>query len=66
MFPGWHRYLTFFFNFPFSSCVTDNILLISRAFKNQFIIPEWQSFTEHIQEMYEECKSNTSGTVSQL
>ncbi|XP_053380706.1 glutaminase kidney isoform, mitochondrial-like isoform X1 [Mercenaria mercenaria] len=46
----------------FKECVTDNIVLISRALKNQFIIPEWTSFTQHIKEMYEDCKTNTSGT----
>ncbi|WAR31040.1 GLSK-like protein [Mya arenaria] len=36
----------------FKECVTDNITLISKALKNQFIIPEWTPFCENIREMF--------------
>ena len=48
----------------FFSCVTDNIVLISKALKNQFIIPEWPTFSTHIKGIYDECKLINDGTVS--
>lgn len=45
------------------SIVSPNISLISRAFRHQFIIPEFQEFTKTIEEIYWKCKSNTNGNV---
>lgn len=46
------------------SCVTDNIVVISKALTSQFVIPEFKKFTDIIDEIYESCKDNTTGTVS--
>lgn len=48
----------------FRSIVSPNISLISRAFRHQFIIPEFQNFTKTIEEIYWKCKNNTDGKVS--
>ncbi|KAL4218662.1 hypothetical protein ACF0H5_021251 [Mactra antiquata] len=45
----------------FKECVTDNIVLIARALKNQFIIPEWRPFMDHIREIYDDCKQINDG-----
>ena len=45
-------------------CVSDNIVVISKIFKNEMVIPEFEEFTEHIREIYESCKSNDRGAVS--
>jgi glutaminase len=46
------------------SVVSSNVVLISRAFRHQFIIPDFQGFTKHIEDFYWKCKSNTEGKVS--
>lgn len=48
----------------FRSVVSSNVVLISRAFRHQFIIPDFQGFTKHIEEFYWKCKSNTEGKVA--
>ncbi|XP_034943764.1 glutaminase liver isoform, mitochondrial [Chelonus insularis] len=48
----------------FRRIVTPNIVLISRAFRHQFIIPDWADFTKHIEDFYWKCKSNTEGKVA--
>ncbi|XP_035737918.1 glutaminase kidney isoform, mitochondrial-like isoform X8 [Vespa mandarinia] len=48
----------------FRRIVNPNIVLISRAFRHQFIIPDWQGFTKHIEDFYWKCKSNTEGKVA--
>ncbi|XP_066258951.1 glutaminase kidney isoform, mitochondrial isoform X2 [Euwallacea similis] len=48
----------------FKSIVTPNIGLISRAFRRQFIIPEFQDFCKDIEEIYWKCKDNTNGKVA--
>lgn len=52
--------------FRYCRCVTDNIVLISKALKNQFIIPEWLTFSTHIKEMFDECTLNKEGKVGQF
>lgn len=44
--------------------VTPNIVLIARAFRHQFVIPDFQSFTKDIEEIYWKCKSNMDGKVA--
>lgn len=39
-------------------------MLISRAFRHQFIIPDWSGFTKHIEDFYWKCKSNSEGKVA--
>ncbi|XP_046384446.1 glutaminase liver isoform, mitochondrial-like [Ischnura elegans] len=48
----------------FKNVVSHNIVLISRAFRHQFIIPDFQGFTRHIEDIYWRCKSNTEGKVA--
>lgn len=48
----------------FRSVISANIVLISRAFRHQFIIPDFQGFSKHIEDFYWKCKSNTEGKVA--
>ncbi|XP_071440988.1 glutaminase liver isoform, mitochondrial-like [Hetaerina americana] len=48
----------------FKNLVSANIVLISRAFRHQFIIPDFQGFTRDIEDIYWRCKSNTEGKVA--
>ncbi|XP_021929474.1 glutaminase kidney isoform, mitochondrial isoform X3 [Zootermopsis nevadensis] len=48
----------------FKRVVSANVVLISRAFRHQFVIPDFQGFTKHIEEFYWKCKSNTEGKVA--
>ncbi|XP_054267441.1 glutaminase liver isoform, mitochondrial isoform X2 [Macrosteles quadrilineatus] len=48
----------------FKSVVSSNLVLISRAFRNNFIIPDFQGFTKYIEEFYWKCKTNTEGKVA--
>ncbi|KAH1023318.1 glutaminase kidney isoform, mitochondrial isoform X1 [Dendroctonus ponderosae] len=48
----------------FKSIIAPNIGLISRAFRRQFIIPEFQDFCKDIEEIYWKCKDNTKGKVA--
>ncbi|KMQ94983.1 glutaminase kidney mitochondrial [Lasius niger] len=48
----------------FRRIINPNIVLISRAFRHQFIIPDWPSFTKHIEDFYWKCKTNTEGKVA--
>ena len=48
----------------FKSTIADNIVLISKAFRQQFVIPEFQSFCLHIEEMYTKCKEVKGGKVA--
>ncbi|XP_070208470.1 glutaminase kidney isoform, mitochondrial-like [Littorina saxatilis] len=45
----------------FKSCVTENIVLIAKAFRRQFILPEFQDFCRNIDNLYWNAKPNTSG-----
>ncbi|XP_069678114.1 glutaminase liver isoform, mitochondrial isoform X3 [Periplaneta americana] len=48
----------------FKSVVSANVVLISRAFRHQFVIPDFQGFAKHIEDFYWKCKSNTEGKVA--
>nr|XP_053635223.1 glutaminase liver isoform, mitochondrial-like isoform X2 [Cherax quadricarinatus] len=48
----------------FKKVIQDNIVLISRALRHQFVIPEWHDFTSYIEEFYWSVKSLTSGKVA--
>ena len=51
----------------FCSLIYDNIVLVSRALRNQFIIPDWESFTATIRGFYDKVKAMDSvGHVSTL
>lgn len=43
--------------------ISPNIVLISRAFRHQFVIPDFQGFCKYIEEFYWRCKNNTEGKV---
>lgn len=46
------------------SIISKNIGIISRAFRHQFIIPEFQDFANVIDEIYWKCKDTTTGKVN--
>lgn len=48
----------------FKEVISPNIVLITRAFRSQFIIPDFQDFVKDIEEMYWAAKSNTDGKVA--
>lgn len=48
----------------FNSAVNSNINLLSRAFKGQFVVPEFGHFCKQITDIYEHCKSNVDGQVA--
>lgn len=48
----------------FKGVVAPNIVLIARAFRHQFVIPDFHGFTKDIEEIYWKCKSNTDGKVA--
>ncbi|KAL8619403.1 hypothetical protein ACOMHN_057045 [Nucella lapillus] len=48
----------------FQSCVTDNIVLIAKAFRHQFILPDFQEFCRHVDELYWNAKPLTEGQVA--
>jgi len=39
-------------------------VLIAKAFRQQFVIPDFSSFTKDIEEIYSNCKANTSGKMA--
>ncbi len=43
--------------------VSENIHLLSKAFKNQFVIPEFKHFCDQIETIYDRCKDNDDGNV---
>lgn len=43
--------------------INDNIVLISRAFRRQFAIPEFEEFTRSIAELYWNLKDHDGGKV---
>lgn len=48
----------------FKVIITDNIVLISKAFRQQFVIPEFQTFCAHLEEMYWRCRDVKGGKVA--
>lgn len=48
----------------FISAIRPNILLISRALRGDFVIPDWCKFTTKLEEIYWKCKVNKSGKVA--
>ncbi|XP_041940014.1 glutaminase kidney isoform, mitochondrial isoform X5 [Alosa sapidissima] len=48
----------------FKKCVQSNIVLLTQAFRKKFVIPDFQSFTSHIDELYESAKDLTGGQVA--
>jgi len=48
----------------FKRVVRENIGLLSKAFKNQFVIPEFGPFCKQIRGIYERCKENDGGELA--
>ncbi|XP_057707473.1 glutaminase kidney isoform, mitochondrial isoform X1 [Corythoichthys intestinalis] len=48
----------------FKKCVQSNIVLLTQAFRKKFVIPDFQSFTSHIDELYESAKTLSEGQVA--
>ncbi|XP_066942099.1 glutaminase liver isoform, mitochondrial isoform X3 [Macrobrachium rosenbergii] len=48
----------------FKKVIQDNIVLISRALRHQFVIPDWHDFTAYIEEFYWSVKTLTDGKVA--
>lgn len=48
----------------FREVVKDNIVVISRALRHHFVIPDFQEFTSYIEDFYYRCKMNTGGKVA--
>lgn len=46
------------------SVIAPNIVLISKAFRHQFVIPDFLGFTKDIEDIYWKCKSNSDGKVA--
>lgn len=44
--------------------VAPNIVLLAKAFRHQFVIPDFLGFTKDIEEIYWNCKSNRDGKVA--
>ena len=45
------------------SVITENIVLISRAFRRQLVIPQFEEFTDTIAKFYSTCKNIEGGQV---
>ncbi|KAI4881529.1 hypothetical protein NFI96_030180 [Prochilodus magdalenae] len=48
----------------FKKCVQSNIVLLTQAFRRKFVIPDFQSFTSHIDELYDSAKKLSGGQVA--
>ncbi|XP_029980306.1 glutaminase kidney isoform, mitochondrial isoform X1 [Sphaeramia orbicularis] len=48
----------------FKKCVQSNIVLLTQAFRKKFVIPDFQSFTSHIDELYESARDLSGGQVA--
>lgn len=58
-------YYVLFTNFQYLfSVVAQNIVLIAKAFRQQFIIPDFSGFVKDIEEIFWKCKENMNGKVA--
>ncbi|CAJ1087656.1 glutaminase a [Xyrichtys novacula] len=48
----------------FKKCVQSNIVLLTQAFRKKFVIPDFQSFCAHIDDLYETAKPMSGGQVA--
>ncbi|KAM4698662.1 glutaminase kidney isoform, mitochondrial isoform 1-T1 [Rhinophrynus dorsalis] len=48
----------------FKKCVQSNIVLLTQAFRRKFVIPDFVSFTSHIDELYESARKLSGGKVA--
>ncbi|KAL4239531.1 hypothetical protein ACF0H5_000345 [Mactra antiquata] len=49
----------------FTDCVSDNLVVISKALTSQFVVPEFKTFTDFIDNIYDKCKDNFNGQPAQ-
>lgn len=48
----------------FKEIIRENLVLIKKAFTDDFVIPEFEKFTEIIEDLYEDAKATTGGKVA--
>ncbi|KRX52911.1 putative glutaminase 3 [Trichinella sp. T9] len=48
----------------FTSCISEDILLIIRALRNEFVIPNWEGFCSRIEEIFRSLSDCTLGNVA--
>ncbi|KAJ8253093.1 hypothetical protein GJAV_G00209030 [Gymnothorax javanicus] len=48
----------------FKKCVQSNIVLLTQAFRRKFVIPDFQTFCSHIDELYESARKLSGGQVA--
>uniref|UniRef100_A0A674PR69 glutaminase n=1 Tax=Takifugu rubripes TaxID=31033 RepID=A0A674PR69_TAKRU len=48
----------------FKKCVQSNIVLLTQAFRKKFVIPDFQSFCAHIDDLYDTAKNLSGGQVA--
>lgn len=48
----------------FKTIVKENIVLISRALRHQFVIPDFASLCKHTEDFYWKCKATATGKVA--
>uniref|UniRef100_A0AAQ6ABW5 glutaminase n=1 Tax=Amphiprion ocellaris TaxID=80972 RepID=A0AAQ6ABW5_AMPOC len=48
----------------FKKCVQSNIVLLTQAFRKKFVIPDFQPFCAHIDELYDNAKNLSGGQVA--
>ncbi|CAL8267250.1 unnamed protein product [Lota lota] len=48
----------------FKKCVQSNIVLLTQAFRKKFVIPDFPTFSSHIDELYESAKKLDEGQVA--
>lgn len=48
----------------FKECIHDNVVLIGRALRNHFIVPEFRQFTGKVDAMYWNSRTNNHGKVA--
>lgn len=48
----------------FRSVISTNLVIISRALRHHFVIPDFLGFTKYIEDIYWKCKKNNDGKVA--
>lgn len=48
----------------FKKCVQSNIVLLTQAFRKKFVIPDFKTFTSHVDKLYEKAKNMSGGQVA--
>lgn len=48
----------------FINAIRPNIVLVSRAMRGDFVIPDWVKFTKKLEEFYWKCRINKNGKVA--